>query len=174
MPRHRTQKQPQGSRDGEHRGWWRPTRSDPWQVISQGSSWREAWIALLEGTFGRGGDLLVLPADRTPADVPGQETQYNPADHNIGETMTADSIREVISVLTRDLAGLDALLKKIKSPLPDLDAAEGLVALVKAQERLKKQLAPLRAAAIKAAEPTLPFPKDDEGNEGKGGGKPKK
>ncbi len=73
-----------------HYGWFRPSRSDPWQLLTEGRSWRECYLSLREMTRGCGGEVLVLrlgrvPSGKTTADaIPPRPARDGKAEHHEG------------------------------------------------------------------------------------------
>lgn len=136
---------PRGSADGPHRGWWRASRFEAWRIVSEAEDWRQAWLCLLDarGPVKEPSEVLVLPFGQVPdGDVTG------------GNAVT-ETLRETIKSITADLASLDALLKKAKRPLPDLDAATALVAPVKLRDQASKVIDKLGPVAEQAAQAQL-------------------
>ena len=84
--------------------------------------------------------------------------------------MTVDSLREVLSDLTRQLNAADTLLKKVRRPLSDVEAATALVGLLKVKDTAGKVLGRLKIEAEMASQPQL-F--DDQDNDVGGKGKKK-
>ena len=53
---------------GDFVGWYRQHRYDTWKALTKGTSWREAWISLVDAVGQRGDDvdLVVLELGQHP------------------------------------------------------------------------------------------------------------
>jgi hypothetical protein len=60
-------------------GWFRASRSAPWQRFSEGATYGDAWGALLDRLpteSGPGGESCILPVGRDPAETATRQPEH--------------------------------------------------------------------------------------------------